>query len=77
MQPGGLGQAGQRLVGALHHEIRPGRHGAAPPTVRFGQGQVVGAVGLVHQQGHAPGVAEVGNGLKVALDALVGGGWSK
>ncbi len=73
MQPGGLGQAGQRLVGALHDEVGPGRHGAAPPAAGFGQRQIVGAVGLVHEEGHAPGVAEVRDGLEVALDALVGG----
>ena len=68
-----LGQAGQRLVGALHHNVRPAGQRAAPPAVGPGQRQVVGAVGLVHQQRHAAGVAEAGDRRDIAQNALVGG----
>ena len=71
LQKRGLGQAGQRLVGALHDQIGPCGYGPAAPAVPGGKGQVVRTVGLVHQQRHAAGVADFRDSTYIAQNTLI------
>ena len=71
LQKGGLRQAGQRFVRTLHHNVRARRHCAALPAQRFGKGQVVCAVGFVHQKRHAVRVADFGNRCNVRNHTLI------
>jgi hypothetical protein len=71
VQERGLGHAGQDLVGALHAHVRAALHRAQGQLIAELQ---VGPMGLVHQQGQAALMHQLGDAGGVRGDAVVGGG---
>ena len=72
VQQGRLGQAWQGFVRALHHNVGPCGQRAAAPAAGLRQRQIVRAVGFIHQQRHAAGVADRRNAGDIAQNPFIG-----